>query len=184
MLSRKIAIGSGVSMFLLGLLFMAGCYDTKTPLGSSTSATVDPANIGDFAIVPAADAMPAPGAHAAILIRNFDGKMYCISSTGDDGKTDLFAGYTTQVKDAMFASCRPLTDDGSLADNYFIVRITFSPDHSQLTVRNLNDDFFKGKDVSSSDKLQSMIEANLENNAMYDSETLYAHRVATTQPGQ
>ncbi|MGA2583323.1 MAG: hypothetical protein ABSG31_08600 [Tepidisphaeraceae bacterium] len=185
MLSRKIAIGSGVGIMLVGLLFMAGCYDTKTPLGSASSGTVDPANVGDFAIVPAADALPAPGAHPNIFIRNFDDKMYCISWTGDDGKTSLWAGYTTQVKDAMFANCRQLTDDGSLSDDFFIMRIAFSADHSQLTVRNLKDDFFKGQDVSSSDKLQSVIADNLDNNAMYDSDTLYAHRVAaTTQPAQ
>jgi hypothetical protein len=64
-----------------------------------------------------------------------------------------------------------------------IMRISISDDHSKLSLRNLKDDFFKDKKIASSESLQNVIASNLENQDMYDGDTVAATRVPpSTQP--
>ncbi|MGD0462583.1 MAG: hypothetical protein ABSB74_08845 [Tepidisphaeraceae bacterium] len=178
---RTAALAASLLLLTLGL----GCYETKTPFGSAASATVDRAFVGDFT-------MPDKDKTDSVVILNLDDKQYFVeySESGQDGKEPRNAkeplrmvGYTADVNGVTFANLRGLKDDGSIDDKFMVMRVSLSPDHAKLSIRNLKDDFFKDKDVSSSEALEKVIEANLDNEKMYDGEAAVFTRAApTTQP--
>jgi len=158
------------------LLMAVGCYETEYPLGSADTATVDPNYVGDFV-------MTADHKTDALTIRNIDNHLYYVEWTEKD--TTRMVGYTATVNGTLFANLRDLTDDGSIDKKYLIMRISLSDDHNRLTLRNLKDDFFKDKNINSSEALQTVIAQNVDNEQMYDGDAVVATRVApTTQPGQ
>ncbi|MGA2440983.1 MAG: hypothetical protein ABSH08_08495 [Tepidisphaeraceae bacterium] len=160
------------------LLFALGCYETEYPLGSADKATVDPAYVGDFT-------MTDNNGSESIIIRNIDNHLYYVEYIDKDNKPDRMVGYTSDVNGVTFANLRGLTDDGSIDKKFLVMRISLSADHAKLSLRNLKDDFFKDKNVNSSDALQTLIAANLENDQMYDAEAVVATRVVpATQPSK
>ncbi|MGD0388659.1 MAG: hypothetical protein ABSC42_06845 [Tepidisphaeraceae bacterium] len=156
---------------LPALLFALGCYETQYPLGSADKATVDPGYVGDF-VLPQGDKKPL-----TITIRNIDNHQCYVEWAGGEDKPDRRVGYAADVNGVTFANLRELTDDGSIDKKFLLMRISLSADHSKLTLRNLKEDFFKDKNVNSSDDLQALIAANLENDQMYDGEPGVATRV-------
>jgi hypothetical protein len=159
------------------LLASMGCYKTETPLGSPDTAAVDTSYVGDYS-------MTVDHRADTIAIRNIDNHLYYVEWT-EDNKTNRIAGYTATVNGTLFANLRDLTDDGSIDKKYLIMRISLSDDHNRLTLRNLKDDFFKDKNINSSEALQTVIAQNVDNEQMYDGDAVVATRVApTTQPGQ
>jgi hypothetical protein len=167
-----------LGVVLLGALLLAtvGCYQTEYPLGSADTATVDTSYVGDYS-------MTVEHRTETIAIRNIDNHLYYVEWTEKD--LSRMVGYTAIVGGATFANLRDLTDDGSIDKKYLIMRISLSDDHSKLTLQNLKDDFFKDKNINSSQSLQNVIAANLDNNDMYDGDSVVATRVAiTTQSGQ
>jgi hypothetical protein len=174
--SRWIASLVALVLFLtLGL----GCYETKTPLGSAANATVNRTYVGDFTALDKNNTV-------SIIIRNLDDKQYYVenSETGDSGKAPTrMVGYTTDVNGVTFANLRGLSDDGVNDDKFLIMRVSLSPDRAKLSLRNLKEEFFRGKDVSSSDALEKVIEANLDNEQMYDGQAeVFTRAAPTTQP--
>ncbi len=174
MFSRRIAaVAASVLLLTLGL----GCYQTKTPLGSAASATVDRAYVGDFVM---------PGENKpAVVIRNLDDKQYFVEYTEskDDREPMRMVGYTAKVNGATFANLRGLTDNGSIDDQFLIMRVSLSPDHAKLSLRELKEEFFKGKNVSSSRALRNVIEANLDNDLMYEGQAhIFTRKLPATQP--
>lgn len=151
-----------------GLLFVLGCYTTQYPLGSVDKAVVDPAYVGDFVI--------EDNKAETLIIRSIDNHLYYVEYD-ENGKPDRMVGYTADVNGVTFANLRDLTDDGSIDNKYLVMRIALSPDRGKLTVRNLKDDFFKGKAINSSDDLERIIRANLDNEQMYDGPPAEAMRV-------
>jgi hypothetical protein len=171
-----------IASFVASALFLTiglGCYETKTPLGSAADAKVDRAYVGDFALVD-------KGKTDSIVIRNLDDKQYFVeySEPGDTSKQPMrMVGYTVDVNGVIFANLRSLSDDGANVEKFLIMRASLSSDHAKLSLRNLKEDFFKDKDVSSSELLGNVIGANLENEQMYDGDAEVFTRVApTTQP--
>lgn len=159
-----------------GLLLMAGCYTTQYPLGSQDKAVVDPGYVGDFVFTE--DKKPE-----TIIIRNIDNHSYYVEWLSPDEKPLRMVGYTSDVNGVTFANLRGLTEDGTIDDKFMIMRVSISDDHSKLTLRNLKDDFFKNKNITSSESLQNVISGNLENQEMYDGDTVAATRVPpSTQP--
>jgi len=176
MFPRRIAALAASLLFLtLGL----GCYTTKTPLGSAASATVDRAYVGDFT-------MAEKDKTDSIVIRNLDDRQYFVeySETGGNAAKPMrMVGYTADVNGVTFANLRTLSDDGSIDDKFMVMRVSSSPDHAKLSLRNLKDDFFKDKDVSSSESLEKVIGANLDSEKMYDGEAaVFTRSAPTTQP--
>ena len=140
MFPRRLA---ALAASLLFLTFGLGCYTTKTPLGSAASATVDRAYVGDFT-------MADKDKTDSIVIRNLDNTQYFVeySETGGNAwKPMRMVGYTADVNGVTFANLRTLSDDGSIDDKFMVMRVSLSPDHAKLSLRNLKDDFFTGKDV-------------------------------------
>jgi hypothetical protein len=92
-------------------------------------------------------------------------------------------GYTADLDGVTFANLRTLSNDGSIDSNYLIMGAALSPDHSKLLVRNLKEEFFKSKNIGSSQALTRVIEANLDNEQMYDGKAVVFRRQApSTQP--
>jgi hypothetical protein len=165
-LRNILALGCVASL----LLFAVGCYETKFPLGSQEKATVDPGYVGDF-VIDSNDKKTE-----TIIIRNIDNHLYYVEYLGDD-KPLRMVGYTTDINGTTFANLRGLTDDGTIDDSYLLVRVGISDDHSKLTLRNLKEDFFKDKNIASSDQLEKLISENLQNSQMYDGDAATATRV-------
>jgi hypothetical protein len=159
---------AALACVLPALLFALGCYETKYPLGSADKATVDPAYVGDYVFT-------ADGKTDRITIRNIDDHLYYVEWT--EKEPDRMVGYTSDVNGVTFANLRDLTDDGSIDKQFLVMRISLSSDHAKLSLRNLKEDFFKDKNVDSSDALQTLIAANLENDQMYDGDPVVATRV-------
>jgi len=150
-----------IALVAAGLLCFAGCFNTQYPLGSADKASVDPAYVGDFAFT-------ENNQNKTIVIRNLDNRSYYVEYDEPRNAPLRMVGYTAEVNGITFANLRALTDDGSVATDYLIMRIALSPDRGKLTVRNLKENFFKGKTINSSDDLQRIIAANLDNDLMYD----------------
>jgi hypothetical protein len=152
------------------LLFLGmGCYETQYPLGSADKAVVNTAYVGDFV-------MTENNKTETIIIRNIDDQTYYVEYDSED-KPDRMIGYTSDVNGVTFANLRTLTDDGSIDTHYLIMRVAISPDRGKFTLRNLKDDFFKTRQINSSDDLQKIIAANLDNEQMYDGPAVEATRV-------
>ena len=160
-----------IAFVAASLLLFAGCYETQYPLGSADKATVDPGYVGDF-VVPDKDQKSE-----TVIIRNIDNRLYYVEWLTEDDKPLRMVGYTSDVNGVTFANLRGLTDDGSIDNKYMILRISLSDDRSKLSLRNLKDDFFKNKNINSSDAQQKVIADNLENDQMYDGGTIVATRV-------
>jgi hypothetical protein len=153
-----------------------GCYETQYPVGSADKATVDQGYVGDYVFTDGDKTN-------TIVIRNIDDHLYYVEWVGGDEKgPNRMVGYTADVNGVAFANLRGLTDDGSIDSKFLVMRISLSPDHAKLTLRNLKDDFFKDKSVGSSDSLEKIIAANLENDQMYDGEPVVAARVTPPSP--
>ncbi len=169
-----------VVVCLLPLLVIGlGCYETQYPLGSASSATVDQGYVGDYVFTDG-------NKTSTIVIRNIDDHLYYVEWVGGDEKgPNRMIGYTADINGVTFANLRGLTDDGTIDNKFLVMRISLSSDHAKLTLRNLKDDFFKDKSVNSSELLGKVIAANLENEQMYDGESVVATRVTppSSAPG-
>jgi hypothetical protein len=163
------------AILLLGL----GCYKTQYSLSPEGKGTVQTAYVGDYAITD-------NGKTSSLIIRNINDHLYYVEWIDADGKSPTrMVGFTSDVNGVTFANLRELTDDGTIDNQYLIMRVALSADESKLTLQNLKDDFFKDKNINSADALRSAIAGNLDNAAMYDGDAVVATRVAaTTQPGQ
>lgn len=176
MYPRRIAV-LAASLFLLTLGL--GCYETKYPLGFAENASVDRAFVGNFTMTDGNDI-------DSIVIRNLDDKWYYVEYADNnqkDKEPTRMVGYTADVGGVKFANLRGLTDDGTIDDKFLIMRVSLSPDHAKLSLRNLKEEFFNNKDIDSSAALEKVIQANLDNEQMYDGEAVVGTRVAAaTQP--
>ena len=157
------------------LLFLPGCYSSKFVLGSADSSKVDRALFGDFV-------MTTDKGDVQLTIRNLDDHQ-CLVEWTDGKETERLIGYFVDVRGRHFAELREITDNGSIPDEYQLVKFGLSPDHQKITVQNLSEDFMKSENVDSSFKLKVIIEANLDNPKMYDAKPIVATRkAAATQP--
>ncbi|HEY1629133.1 MAG TPA: hypothetical protein VGF52_04690, partial [Tepidisphaeraceae bacterium] len=72
---------------------------------------------------------------------------------------------------------RPIQDDGNIPDSWLIMRIELA--ENKITLRQLSDDFFKGKTIDSAQALRQTLEQNLDNQQMYaQDETITATKIA------
>ena len=166
-----IAVGCVLPLLFLGM----GCYETQYPLGSAENAVVDPGYVGDYVCTDGSKT-------STLVIRNIDNHLYYVEWIDNSDKKPLrMVGYTADVGGVAFANLRELSDDGSIDNKFLVMRIALSTDRASLALRSLKDDFFKDKNVNSSDALEKVIEANIDNDAMYDGAAVVATRV--TPPG-
>jgi hypothetical protein len=155
---------------LVCVLVFAGCWSSKFTLIPPEQAKVDRAYIGDW------DAVSAKGDHAGLVIRNIDDKQYFVETHEPDGKgVTRYVGFLAEVKGATMAHLRQIQDDGSIPDSWIILRLELAD--KKMTIRQLSEDFFKGKTIDSAQALRQIIEQNLDNQQMYaNDETITAVR--------
>ena len=164
---------AAVALIAPALLFAVGCYETQYPLGSPDKATVDPAYVGDY-LVPKDKDNDKP---LSIVVRNIDDHLCYVEWRSGEDQPDRRVGYSADVNGVTFANLRDLTDDGSIEKKFLVMRVSLSADHTKLSFRNLKEEFFKDKNINSSDALEAVIAANLENDQMYDGPPVVATRV-------
>jgi hypothetical protein len=86
-------------------------------------------------------------------------------------------GFICDVKNATFAHVRPLSDDGSISEQWIIMRLDLTGE--KLVIRQFSDEFFKSHPVTSAAQLREVVEQNMGADAMYDKdETVTATRIA------
>jgi hypothetical protein len=143
---------------LIGLgLLVVGCWGSKFALGPALP--VDKALVGDWKIT------DSDGSTTNLIIRNLDGKQYYVE-TGEPGKEpERYVGFIADVKGAHFAHLRPLKKDGDLPEEYIYMRVEL--DAGKLVIRDLDEEFFKGKNFDSAEAVQKFIGDNLDNPKMY-----------------
>jgi hypothetical protein len=153
------------------LLLFAGCFISKFTLIAPDKAKVDKAYCGDW------DYVNTKGEHFVMAIRNVDDKLYYIDSRKEDSaEISRFVGFICDVKNATFAHVRSLTDDGTVAEEWIVMRMELTGD--KLVIRQLSDEFFKSHPVNSAEELRATIEKNMGDDAMYDKEeTVTATRI-------
>ncbi len=159
---------ASLAVFIV-LASIAGCYVSKVPLGNVDDAKVDLAYIGNWRFT------GDDGTQTTLVLRNIDDKRYWVEWQ-DPTKTNRFVGFITDVAGAHFAQLRPLTDDGSRQEEYTIVRV--SKENGKLIIRELDENFFKDKSVGTTEELRKLVEANVDNDKMYEQKQL----VGTSAP--
>ena len=161
---------AGLMAVAVAFVFTAGCLETETALGPVEQASVDARLVGDFKI--------GEDGSEDMIVRNFNGREYYIEYRARDRDTARYAGYVVAVKDASFVHVRPLEDDGTLGKKHVILRVD-RVDDAKVNLRQLNDAFFADKPHDTTAKLRAIVEANLNNAAMYDGdEPIVLTRVA------
>lgn len=138
-----------------------GCYETVFRLAPASDAKVDRDLCGDWKL------KSADGSEIVLGVRNIDDRVYSVSWRNVENKRSLhmFAD-STLVQGVRFVHARAMPEDGSLSDTHLILRADLDGDH--LTIRNLNEEFLQARKIESDDALRAEIEANLENNDLYD----------------
>ena len=148
------------ALLLTASVILLGCFTTTLNLGSADAAKVDVMYCGDWHFT---WQDKDQSKSADLIVRNFDGKQYYVEWKEAGEKPSRMSGFLVPVKDATFAQLTNLGDKGELSSDHLIVRVQLKAD--QLTLRHLNDEFFK--DVHSDEALKQKIEQNVDNDTMY-----------------
>jgi len=161
-----------ISLFLL--LGVNGCFSSMFTLGSPEEAKVSRIYVGDWAL----EGMDA----TTLSIRSFDEKSYVVAlvKKDDDGSTKFAycRGFLADVKDVTFAHLKPLGEDGKLGDEWELYRIAIT-DGGEIVLRVLDEKYFKDKKINSNDDLKKIVEAGLDDDAMYGKKPIKGRRVKT-----
>jgi hypothetical protein len=160
------------------LVTAAACYTTKFSLGSREQAVVDRKFVGNWELADPDEPGKPP---IVMLIRNIDDHQYYVeyNEPGNDKGPQRFTGYLAAVKGVSFAHLRPLSDDGEVSEECILIRMGLTSD-DKLTIRQLADNdkpFWKEHAVDSAASLRKVIEANLDNDQMYEKNTVTGTRV-------
>jgi len=145
-------------LFLLVAMAGGDCYATKFTLGPIDKAKVESSYCGKW---------QSQDGKTTVVISNFNDKEYLVQVTGDDNKTNCYAGFTVDIKDAHFAHLGPFTNDGKPPEDWILQRIELKD--NQLVVRDLNKKYFDDKNPASADELRKLIEQHVNNDEIYDS---------------
>ena len=170
-----------LTVLLCSLFLITGCFETPLSLGSEPDAKVDTALCGDWEVA-STDSPDKP--KAKMFVRNLDGNHYLVEwinppeENGKGEKEEMLRMrvWVGKVNNVSFAHARNLPHDGSIAEKHLVIRMAFEKD--QITLRNLNENFFKDKSLASDADFRKLVEENLENAEMYDHDELVATRVA------
>jgi hypothetical protein len=149
-----------MAIMLAGALAAAGCLETESPLAPPQQGVVDAKLVGDWQLKDGDKAFD-------VIVRNFDGHQLYVEVRNPDKASDRYAAQVTALKSGSFAQLRPLTDDGSIEQKYVIMRLDRSGD-DKINLRHLEEEFFNDKPHDTPEKLRAVLEANIDNAAMYE----------------
>jgi hypothetical protein len=166
-----ISIGRMLALMTLAWL-AAGCFETETALGPVEQAVVDPRLVGEWRPSDAGEDRAA-----TLTVRNFNGREYYIEDRAAGRETVRYAGHVIEVKGVRFVHVRPLPDDGTLEKKHAILRVD-RVDDATVNLRHLNSSFFADKPHDTTAALRAIVEANVDNDAMYEEEPSVLKRAA------
>lgn len=147
-----------------------GCYETIYRLAPLADSKVERDLCGDWKL------KGTSGTEIILGVRNLDDHLYSVTWRSSDDPTALMlVADAAHLGDARFIHARALPDDGSVSDTHLIARVDL--DGNQLTLRNLSETFLKTKKIESDETLRTEIEANLDNNDLYDEEVFTGERI-------
>jgi hypothetical protein len=157
----------------LAALLMTGCLETEFSLGPRDQSVVDRAFCGDWML----SRMDQNGQtqNSQLVVRNIDDKVYYVEWADANKPADRtrMTAFVADVKGVSFAHLQNLGEDGVNSDKHIIFR--FELDDEKLVIKELSDEFFKDK-IHSNEELKELIEANLENVAIYAGEPFIGTR--------
>jgi len=157
------------------LLLFTGCWGSKFTLINSDQAKVDRAYLGNWS------AVNSKGESSLLIIRNIDDKMFYVE-TKEGAKQypegiSRYVGFLAPVKGATFGHLKNLQDDGNVQEDWLLMKLELNGD--KLIVRQLKEEYMKGKNIASADQLRKVIEENIDEGGMYDKdEVITATRLA------
>jgi hypothetical protein len=174
-MSRLLRSGNAPALWLSLALAMliAGCWASKFTLVSPDKARVDRKFVGDW------NAVNPGGDQALLVIRNIDDHLYYIETRDqkDPAQVSRYVGMMADVNGATFAHLRPLSDDGSIPEDWLLMRVALGED-GKLTIDQLDEQFMNQHQIESAEQLRLILEQNLNKEAMYDKdERITATRV-------
>jgi len=165
-MSSKFRLAAFVVASGIALLVAIGCYESPYALGPESDAKMDVGFLGDWQVDGQNKDNPA-----RLVIRNIDHKSYYVEMDQPGEKPMRMVGFVLKVKNVPFAHLRELRTDGTIPESYIITRIELKGE--KLSVRQLNEKFFKERKIESSDELRKLVEANLDNDQMYDRDSAF-----------
>jgi hypothetical protein len=120
----------------LALAFLAGCYESSTPLGPAERGMVDPELTGTWICRDAT----GEGSAATLLILAFDPSRYYLEWREKD-ETTRWAAHSSTVGGALLHNVRELKSDGR--DTKWVFLRALSPTPSRLQLSLVKDDDLK-----------------------------------------
>jgi len=151
-------------LLIASLLMFAGCWGSKFTLINPEAARVDRAYLGNW------NATNSKGESSSLIIRNIDDKMFYVE-TKEGAKQypegiSRYIGFLAPVKGAIFAHLKQLQEDGNVQEDWLAMKLELNGE--KLVIRQLKDEYMKGKSITSAEQLRKVIEQNLDDSAMYD----------------
>ena len=151
------------------LLTFAGCWGSKVTLINPEAAKVDRAYLGNWSVV------NSKGESSSLIIRNIDDKMLYVE-TKEGAKqypegVSRYIGFLAPVKSATFAHLKNLQDSGDVQEEWMLMRLELNGD--KLVIRQLKEEYMKGKNIASADQLRKVIEESIDDASMYDKEEVF-----------
>ena len=152
-------------------LLAVACYHTDLDLTEGQTPSIDARLIGDWDFPASGKSKPFK-----LLVRALDEGSYYVEFS-DGEKRIRGVGTVIPAKDVLFAQLRPLPDDGSIAQERWLARISLGDD-GKLGIQQLNPFFFYTKRLTAPDHLNELLLNNLANPEMYKGEFGYGARKA------
>jgi hypothetical protein len=151
---------AGLLATVLAAVMAGGCLETETPLAPPQQGAVEAKLVGNWEL-------KEGDKSTDIIVRNFDGHQLYVELHDPDKSPERYAVQVTPLKGGSFAQIRALTDDGTLEQKYVIMRADLAGD-DKVNLRHLNGEFFDDKPHDTPQKLRALLEANIDNPAMYE----------------
>ncbi len=152
-----------VWVIVLSVASLAGCYESKTPLGPAENGIVNPAILGTW-ICRSPDTDANKEDIATLRIIAFDASRYYLEWVEDD-KTTRYAAHSSSVGKALLHNVRELKKDGRGDAKWEFVRVQ-SPGESELQVDLVKDEDFHLKKIGEAEALREIRE-RVNEDALY-----------------
>jgi hypothetical protein len=151
---------AGLLATVLATVMAGGCLETDAPLATPQQGAVEAKLVGNWTLKDGDKSMD-------IIVRNFDGHQLYVELHDPEKSPQRYAAQVTPLKGGSFAQIRALTGDGTLERTYVIMRADLAGD-DKVNLRQLNGEFFDDKPHDTPQKLRAVLEANIDNPAMYE----------------